>query len=223
MASGNVSFSIARAAIPAVILALGASPALARGPYLRGTPTKTQYRHAPRSQPALPGYVMVLSANSTQVRVLGLPVDEFSVPFAAPSSGVTLGLPSAALFATKQLCSRRRTRCAEQGFPPTQQWFPVSAGFLRSGDLALAILNVSVQEAVADNRIGRPVPAALLVDGSGQRTSASISWSAFPAPDASPDPPAAPAPRAWPNVFWRWSALNAGLARGTRDVRRSRS
>jgi hypothetical protein len=167
MTIGDVPFSIARAAVPAVILALGASPALARGPYVRSAPPKTQYRHATRSQPALPGYVEVLSANSTQVRVLGFPVDEFSVPFAARSpSGVALGLTSAALFATKQLCSRRRTRCAEQGFPPSQQWFPVSAAFLRPGDLALAILDVSAQEAAADVRVGRPVPAAELVDGS---------------------------------------------------------
>jgi hypothetical protein len=167
MTSGNVSFSIARAAVPAVILALGTSPALARGPDVRDTPPKTQYRHAPRSQPALPGYVEVLSVNSTQVRVLGLPIDEFGIPFVVhAASGVALGLPSAALFATKQLCSQRRTRCTEQGFPPAQQWFPVSAGFLRAGDLALAILDVSVQEAAADYRSGRPVPAALLVDGS---------------------------------------------------------
>jgi hypothetical protein len=167
MTIGDVTFSISRAAVPAVILALGAAPAVARGPYVRGTPPKGQYRHAPRSQPAPPGYVEVLSANSTQVRVFGLPVDEFSVPFPARSpSGVALSLPSAALYATKQLCSRRRTGCAEQGFPPSQQWFPVSAAFLRPGDLALATLDVSVQEAAADARAGRPVPAAELVDGS---------------------------------------------------------
>lgn len=165
--NGEASLSIARAAVVAVVLALCASPALARGSSLRGTRSTTKRSHAARPRPNLPGYVLVLSASSTQVRVAGLPVDEFIVPFAAQSaSGVALSLQSAALFATKQLCSQRRTRCTEQGFPPAQAWFPVSAAFLRSGDLALAALNVSVQEAAADARAGRPVPAALLVDGS---------------------------------------------------------
>jgi hypothetical protein len=155
---------IARAAVLAAILALGASSALASDSYLRDARSTTQYLHAPRS-PALPGYVVVRSVSSTQVRVSGLPVDEFEIPFAAHSgSGVALGLPSAALFAIKQMCSRRRTRCDQQGFGPSRQWFPVSARFLVPGDIAIATLDASVQEAATDYRSGRPVPAALLVD-----------------------------------------------------------
>jgi hypothetical protein len=167
MTSGHVSLSVARAAVCIAIFALGASPALARGSHPGQTLSTTkQYRHAARSQPAVPGYVVVLSSSSTQVRVSGLPVDEFSIPFAIPSaSGVALGLPSATLFATKRLCSQRRTKCSEQGFPSTQAWFPVAAGFLRSGDVALATLNVSIHEAVADAKAGRPIPAGLLVAG----------------------------------------------------------
>jgi hypothetical protein len=159
---------IVAAAISAalVALALNASAALAHihPPYnpprylLRAA---RRHVHAQRSEATQPGFGVVLSSSSSELQVSGLPLDEFGVPFVVNSGhGLKLSVASANLYVTRQLCAQRARSCSTQGFPSTQQWFPVSAASLLPHDVVLVTFGVSAQTAASLYRQGTTVPAA---------------------------------------------------------------
>jgi hypothetical protein len=163
--AATTSFLVTRAATLAAVLALGGSSSIARG-LLPPKPRSVDHAgQRQRSQPTVPGLAVIIAVTATQLRVSGIPLDEFGVPFAVHSTrGIRLSIASADMFADKQLCSQRPSFCSQRGFPPTQQWFPISGAFLRPHDRVILILGVSAQTAAADYRSGKPAPVSSLYD-----------------------------------------------------------